>query len=110
MMGLTRDFAQFVLFCRHTGASDNSPFESTPAYGACSRNEGKLNARVLTVIEAPGAIIEKLIARHELLRHFLSSRVGAPRCAGPLGRSHVSLLADRRAELDHPFRFLARDR
>jgi uncharacterized protein YbcC (UPF0753/DUF2309 family) len=50
MMGLTKNLARLVLFCAHGSTSENNPYESALACGACGGNEGKPNARVLALM------------------------------------------------------------
>ncbi|WP_280179965.1 DUF2309 domain-containing protein [Nocardia cyriacigeorgica] len=45
VMGLTRGFARLVVFCGHGANTENNPFHSALACGACGGNPGGPNAR-----------------------------------------------------------------
>lgn len=60
MIGLVKDFPQFVTIIAHGSVSDNNPFESALDCGACGGNISLPNARALCMIANKKEVREKL--------------------------------------------------
>jgi uncharacterized protein YbcC (UPF0753/DUF2309 family) len=50
IMGLTKNFGKFVIFCGHGSSTQNNPYASGLDCGACGGNHGGGNAKVLAAI------------------------------------------------------------
>lgn len=50
MIGLTKNFAPFVILCGHTASTENNPYASALDCGACGGSGGGPNAKVLAQI------------------------------------------------------------
>ena len=76
VMGLTKGFAELVVFCGHGGHTVNNVFASGLDCGACGGNRGGPNARILAaLLNAPAvraALVERGIVIPETTR-FLSA-------------------------------------
>lgn len=63
LMGLTADFAKFVILCGHGSTTENNPYASSLDCGACGGNHGGINARLLASILNKRAVRRGLEAR-----------------------------------------------
>ena len=63
IIGLTEDFASYVIFCGHGSATQNNAYASGLDCGACGGNEGGGNAKVLASILNKGSIRNALAER-----------------------------------------------
>lgn len=50
LMGLTSDFAKFIIFCGHGSSTENNPYASALECGACGAHHGGINAQLLADI------------------------------------------------------------
>lgn len=50
IMGLTKNFGKFIVFCGHGSSTQNNPYASGLDCGACGGNQGGGNAKVLAAI------------------------------------------------------------
>jgi uncharacterized protein len=50
LMGLTSNFAKFVILCGHGSTTENNPYASALDCGACGGNHGAMNAQLLASI------------------------------------------------------------
>jgi hypothetical protein len=62
-IGLTKDFAPFVILCGHGGKTENNAFASSLDCGACGGHAGGKNAEVLSSILNRKEVREKLSKR-----------------------------------------------
>lgn len=60
MMGLTKDFAPFVVFCGHGSTTRNNAYATSLDCGACGGHHGAGNARILAAILNSSAVREHL--------------------------------------------------
>ncbi|MBF6370317.1 DUF2309 domain-containing protein [Nocardia puris] len=63
VMGLTTGFARLVVFCGHGANTENNPFHSALACGACGGNPGGPNARAAVDILNDTEVRGKLLSR-----------------------------------------------
>jgi len=63
LMGLTHNFAPYVIFCGHGSCTQNNAFASSLDCGACGGHEGSGNARVLAQILNQPKVREHLAKR-----------------------------------------------
>merc|ERR1711965_193399 len=63
VMGLTKGFAELVVFCGHGGHTVNNVFASGLDCGACGGNRGGPNARILAALLNAPAVRAALVER-----------------------------------------------
>jgi uncharacterized protein len=63
IMGLTKHFGKFVIFCGHGSSTQNNPYASGLDCGACGGNHGGGNAKVLAAILNKESIRDSLSLR-----------------------------------------------
>ena len=73
-MGLTRNFAELIIFCGHGSQTENNAFATALDCGACGGRHGAPNARLLATI-LNNMHVRQALATHEILipdsTHFL---------------------------------------
>ncbi|HEX7654311.1 MAG TPA: putative inorganic carbon transporter subunit DabA, partial [Verrucomicrobiae bacterium] len=62
-LGLTRDFAPWVLFCGHGTSTVNNPYTAALDCGACGGHGGAVNARVAAAILNQPAVRQALVSQ-----------------------------------------------
>lgn len=69
IMGLTKNFGKFIVFCGHGSSTQNNPYASGLDCGACGGNQGGGNAKVLAAILNKKSIRTLLSERGIVIPH-----------------------------------------
>ena len=62
-LGLTRDFAKFVIFCGHASQTENNPLAASLDCGACGGHSGEPNARFAALLMNQPTVRQELAER-----------------------------------------------